>query len=176
MKKRRIICFHNPDEPNGYLSNWYPAYFHADGINYSSVEQYMMYQKAILFDDLATAEKIVKTNSAAAMKKPMGASSLLLMTKNGEKHRYRVVYRGVFEKFRQNEGLACQLVNTGDAILAECAVKDIIWGNRTFDERPETLFCYRVERTKSTRKNPYGNTRRSSPLCSIDLEKHNYYL
>ena len=63
-----------------------------------------------------------------------------MMTKNGERHRYRVVYRGVFEKFRQNEGLACQLVNTGDAILAECAVKDIIWGNRTFDERPENAF------------------------------------
>ena len=126
-EERRIICFHNPDEPNGYLSNWYPAYFHADGINYSSVEQYMMYQKAILFDDLATAEKIVKTNSAAAMKAYGRVVTPFDDEKWGE-HRYRVVYRGVFEKFRQNEGLACQLVNTGDAILAECAVKDIIWG------------------------------------------------
>ena len=23
----KIICFHNPDEENGYLSNWYPSSF-----------------------------------------------------------------------------------------------------------------------------------------------------
>ena len=22
-----IICFHNPNEENGYLSNWYPTHF-----------------------------------------------------------------------------------------------------------------------------------------------------
>lgn len=22
-----IICFHNPNEENGYLSNWYPSHF-----------------------------------------------------------------------------------------------------------------------------------------------------
>ena len=43
---REIICFHNPDENNGYLSNWYRCDFSAEGIRYSSMEQYMMYQKA----------------------------------------------------------------------------------------------------------------------------------
>lgn len=33
-----IICFHNPDEENGYLSNWYLADFNVDGIKYSSME------------------------------------------------------------------------------------------------------------------------------------------
>ena len=27
-----IICFHNPDEENGYLSNWYPFTFALDGV------------------------------------------------------------------------------------------------------------------------------------------------
>ncbi len=102
----------------------------------------------------------MKTNSAAAMKAYGRVVTPFDDEKWGE-HRYRVVYRGVFEKFRQNEGLACQLVNTGDAILAEVRRERYYLGNRTFDERPETLFCYRVERTKSTRKNPYGNTRRA---------------
>ena len=26
-----IICFHNPNEENGYLSNWYLAHFTVDG-------------------------------------------------------------------------------------------------------------------------------------------------
>ena len=41
---REIICFHSPDECNGYLSNWYLSDFSVDGIGYSSMEQYMMYQ------------------------------------------------------------------------------------------------------------------------------------
>ena len=41
-----IICFHNPDEENGYMSNWYISPFTVDGVTFSSMEQYMMYQKA----------------------------------------------------------------------------------------------------------------------------------
>ena len=39
---KNIICFHNPDEINGYLSNWYLSDFKMNDINYSSMEQYMM--------------------------------------------------------------------------------------------------------------------------------------
>ena len=45
-----IVCFHNENEENGYLSNWYPSTFSINGIRYSSMEQYMMYQKAIEFE------------------------------------------------------------------------------------------------------------------------------
>ena len=41
-----IICFHNPDEENGYLSNWYESKFIVDHVKFSSMEQFMMYQKA----------------------------------------------------------------------------------------------------------------------------------
>ena len=54
-----IICFHNPDEENGYLSNWYPSCFRVDNINYSSMEQFMMYQKAICFKDSDMAAQIL---------------------------------------------------------------------------------------------------------------------
>ena len=39
-----IICFHNPNEENGYLSNWYLSTFTVGGVTFSSMEQYMMYQ------------------------------------------------------------------------------------------------------------------------------------
>ena len=45
-----VICFHNPDEENGYLSNWYLSYFTVNGIDFSSMEQFMMYQKACCRD------------------------------------------------------------------------------------------------------------------------------
>ena len=56
-----IVCFHNPNEENGYLSNWYLSEFECDGIRFSSMEQYMMYQKANCFGDTKIAEKILET-------------------------------------------------------------------------------------------------------------------
>ena len=53
-----IICFHNPEEENGYLSNWYLSDFSIDGIKFSSMDQYMMYQNAICFHDEKIANKI----------------------------------------------------------------------------------------------------------------------
>lgn len=44
-----IICFHQTYEENGYLSNWCESSFTIEGINFNSVEQYMMYKKAIVF-------------------------------------------------------------------------------------------------------------------------------
>ena len=39
-----------------------------------------------------------------------------------------VVYRGLLAKFSQNKKLGNKLKKTDDAILAECAVHDRIWG------------------------------------------------
>ena len=50
-------CFHNPDEENGYLSNWYLSEFCIDNIHFTSMEQYMMYKKAVLFHDTEIASK-----------------------------------------------------------------------------------------------------------------------
>ena len=64
----KIVCFHNPNEENGYLSNWYPSRFTADNENFSSMEQYMMYKKAVYFEDRKTADEILATDDAAKIK------------------------------------------------------------------------------------------------------------
>ena len=38
----RVITFHDPNEENGYLSNWYLSDFEVRGVKYTSMEQYMM--------------------------------------------------------------------------------------------------------------------------------------
>lgn len=63
-----MICFHNPEEENGYLSNWYLSEFTVDSVTFSSMEQYMMYEKALLFQDQETAEKILQTDNVAEIK------------------------------------------------------------------------------------------------------------
>ena len=63
-----VVCFHNPDEENGFLSNWYTSHFETEGRKFSSMEQYMMYKKAICFDDKNTANKILVTDDVAEIK------------------------------------------------------------------------------------------------------------
>ena len=68
LLEMNIICFHNPDEENGYLSNWYISHFKVDDIEFSSMEQYMMYKKALCFNDRDSAAKILETDDVAEIK------------------------------------------------------------------------------------------------------------
>lgn len=122
-----VICFHNPDEENGYLSNWYLSDFTVDEIAFSSMEQYMMYQKAIVFDDKEIAEYILATSDVAEIK-ALGRNVSNYDDTVWSGVRQIIIYRGLLEKFRQNKELEHQLLETGDAVLAECAVRDRIWG------------------------------------------------
>ena len=124
---REIICFHSPDECNGYLSNWYLSDFSVDGIQYSSMEQYMMYQKAVLFKDMEIAEQILATDNVGKIK------ALGRAVKNYEEMlwngmRQIIVYRGLLQKFDESAALKDKLLATRNSILAECAVQDKIWG------------------------------------------------
>ncbi len=122
-----IICFHNPDEENGYLSNWYLSEFTIDEITFSSMEQYMMYKKALCFHDMDTANQILATDDVSKIK----ALGRLVRNYNESYWngvRQIIIYNGLLAKFSQNEDLKEQLKATGNAILAECAVRDKIWG------------------------------------------------
>ena len=70
-----VICFHNPDEENGYLSNWYLSHFTVKGIDFSSMEQFMMYQKACRFHDEKIANDILPTDDVAARRPTMPCAS-----------------------------------------------------------------------------------------------------
>lgn len=124
---RKIICFHNPEEANGCFSNWYLSDFCVRDRKFSSMEQYMMYQKAVLFQDTEIAEQILQTTDVGKIK------TLGRLVKNYEDAiwsgmRQVIVYQGLLEKFRQNDELKQKLLATQDHILAECAVQDKIWG------------------------------------------------
>ena len=122
-----IICFHHPDEENGYLSNWYLSQFSVDEITFSSMEQYMMYKKAVCFQDYDTAGRILETEDVSQIKK-LGRKVSNYDENSWNGVRQIVVYRGLLEKFGQNDELKKLLLETGDSVLAECAVKDRIWG------------------------------------------------
>lgn len=124
---RKVIGFHNPEEPYGFLSNWYKSKFTVDGVQYTSMEQYMMHQKALTFNDVEIARQILNETNPARIKRfgreIRGYNDTIW---NGV--RQIVVYSGLMEKFRQSNELNKLLFDTEDAILAECAVQDRIWG------------------------------------------------
>ena len=122
-----VICFHNANEENGYLSNWYLSVFTLDGITFSSMEQYMMYNKARFFGDERIAARVLATSSVSEIK-ALGrlVSGYDENLWNGV--RQIIVYEGLLAKFSQNPKLKEQLKGTENAFLAECAVKDRIWG------------------------------------------------
>lgn len=124
---RNVIGFHNPDEDYGFLSNWYLSNFVVDGINFSSMEQYMMYMKATLFNDTNIVSQIMETSDVGKIKAlGRSVSNYNDIIWNGM--RQPIIFKGLMEKFKQNENLKTELLKTGDAILAECAVQDQIWG------------------------------------------------
>lgn len=123
----QIIGFHNPTEEYGFLSNWYSSYFVKDNVEFSSMEQYMMYSKAMCFHDETIAKQILQTDDVAKIKE-LGRLVANYNDQIWNGIRQIVVYEGLVEKFSQNKELRDALLNTGDAILAECAVKDKIWG------------------------------------------------
>ena len=96
-----VIFFHEYDE-NGVCSNWYKSYFTIDGIKFNCVEQYMMYQKAMLFNNKSLAKEILAEVSPKNMKaygrKVRGFDSSIW-----NRHKYNIVLTGVYNKFNQNE-------------------------------------------------------------------------
>ena len=147
-----VICFHNPKEENGYLSNWYPSPFTVEKKAFSSMEQFMMYRKAICFGDEAVGANILATHDASQIK------ALGRQVSNYDEHiwngiRQIVVYEGLLAKFLQNEALKEKLKSTDEAMLAECAVKDLIWGVGLSMKDPD-----RLDKTKWKGQNLLGYT------------------
>lgn len=133
-----VICFHNPNEENGYLSNWYLSNFVVDDISFSSMEQFMMYKKAVCFEDKDIVAQILETDDVSRIKE-LGRLVSGYDDNYWSGIRQVVVYQGLLEKFRQNDNLKRLLFETGNSVLAECAVKDRVWGIGLSMKDPDRL-------------------------------------
>lgn len=122
-----IVCFHNPEEQNGFLSNWYLSRFTLGSVTFSSMEQCMMYSKAVLFGDKAIAGEILDTHDVREIK-ALGRRVRGFVEETWIENREEIVTAGLRAKFRQDKELLKLLISTEDSILAECAVWDKIWG------------------------------------------------
>ena len=124
----QLIGFYHENEAYGCFSNWYPAEFDYAGVHYVHSEQFMMYQKVAMFRRFDLGEQILNTTDPYKCKKIAGQHFPEFDPDIWEKTCRTVVKRGVKAKFQQNREILSELLNTGDAILAECSKKDDKWG------------------------------------------------
>ena len=109
------------------FSQWWESPFAVDGMIYRTAEHWMMAQKALLFEDKAIFEKIIKSKS------PGEAKELGRQVKNFEedvwnKRRLDIVVSGNVHKFGQDSNLKAFLLSTKDRVLVEASPVDNIWG------------------------------------------------
>lgn len=109
------------------LSQWYPCRFEIEGIAYCCTEQYMMAQKAVLFGDRETYERIMESDQPKEIK-ALGREIRGFDQDKWDEYKYQIVLKGNIAKFSQNEPLKEFLLGTGDAVLAEASPYDRIWG------------------------------------------------
>ena len=109
------------------LSQWYEAVFEIDGIRYPTAEHYMMAEKARLFNDKESLERILKSEHPCDAKN-IGRSVKGYQEIIWKKNRFDIVIRANSAKFSQNKLLSEFLNNTGDNILVEASPEDVIWG------------------------------------------------
>lgn len=123
---------------NAVFSQWYKCNFQEDDIVYNCAEQYMMAQKAKLFNDEEIFNKIMSSNDPKEMK-ALGRKVKNFNAEIWDKNCVDIVTRGNVLKFSQNEKLKQYLLDTKDKILVEASPYDAIWGIKMSRDNPDVL-------------------------------------
>ncbi|EAD8958340.1 NADAR family protein [Listeria monocytogenes] len=132
-EKLKYIFFwgHQPAEDGkiskSCFSQWWICSFKVDGVEYNCAEQFMMAEKAKLFNDMEMREKIL------VAKHPKQAKDFGRLIRGFQediwlKNRFNIVMRANQAKFSQNEELKKFLMQTKNRILVEASPVDKIWG------------------------------------------------
>lgn len=111
----------------GPFSQWCPCNLVVDEITYNCAEQYMMAQKARLFNDSLALTIIMSTNDPA-LQKSTGRSVQGFNEDTWNNVARDIIYRGNYAKFNQNKDLYEELIKTKGKLLVEASKRDKIYG------------------------------------------------
>ncbi|MHC0434085.1 NADAR family protein [Streptomyces sp. O3] len=109
------------------LSQWWPAPFTVDGVEYATAEHWMMAAKARLFGD-ARAEREVLSAAGPGAAKTAGRLVAGFDEAVWERERFAVVVDGSVHKFAAHPELREFLLGTGERVLVEASPLDRVWG------------------------------------------------
>lgn len=109
------------------LSQWWPAPFSVDGVEYATAEHWMMAAKARLFQDAAAERSVLAAGHPAGAKKA-GRLVRGFDETVWARERFRIVVEGSVHKFGAHPRLREFLLGTGDRVLVEASPVDRVWG------------------------------------------------
>lgn len=109
------------------LSNWFPAKFTVDDVEYPTTEHFMMAEKARLFGDEEIRSQILEAGSPGAAKS-LGRKVTGFDETTWCEHRFGIVVAGNLAKFSQNAEMGELLHRTGSKVIVEASPRDRIWG------------------------------------------------
>ncbi|KAK5734433.1 hypothetical protein LTR17_008934 [Elasticomyces elasticus] len=138
------------EEPYGFLSQWYEFPFEVNGVTYLTAEMWMMIEKAKLFGDEETAQKMMET-TVPAEHQALGRKAKGFDRKKWDQResaivqdrieyplltlalsdKSRIVEEGNYHKFTKSKTkpeMLGMLMATGDRELVEASPTDRIWG------------------------------------------------
>ncbi|WP_433327883.1 NADAR family protein [Spirillospora sp. CA-294931] len=131
-----FVLFWGGRQRKGALSQWYPSPFTVDGVLYATAEHYMMAEKARLFGDEESVEKILKDRDPAQAKR-LGRRVRGFDEATWVENRYAIVVRGSEAKFAAHADLRGYLLSTEGKVLVEASPLDTVWGIGFDENQPE---------------------------------------
>lgn len=122
---------HQPSK-DGFLTNscfsqWWQQDFSFEGLTYFCAEQWMMAEKARLFQDYETLPLILEAGTPKECKS-LGRKIKNFHEDKWDKNKGNIVLFGNYLKFSQNSSLSEFLLQTNNDIIAEASPYDKIWG------------------------------------------------
>jgi len=123
---------------NGVFSQWYPSKFIIEGVEYNCCEQYMMAQKALLFDDIES-HKMIMYSESPNEQKGFGRRVKGFEKEKWEKVCRQIVFDANMAKFTQNPEMFKELMNTENLEIVEASPYDKIWGIGLHETDPRAL-------------------------------------
>jgi ribA/ribD-fused uncharacterized protein len=109
------------------LSQWWHAPFEAEGQTFATAEHWMMWRKALLFNDFVAAGKILAASHPNDAK-TFGREVEGFDNATWDSARFQIVVAGNVAKFGQHQRLKHFLLGTGERVLVEASPVDRIWG------------------------------------------------
>ncbi len=122
----------------GPFSQWWKSPFEYDNMLFTHAEQWMMYQKALLFGDEETAELIMKADHPREQQ-ALGRKVKGFNQEDWNANARNIVYLGNKMKYEQSPKLWLKLKETVGTTLVEASPYDCVWGIGWTEDNPKAL-------------------------------------
>lgn len=104
-------------------------------VNYNCAEQYMMAQKALLFNDIECHRNIMSSSNPKDQK-GFGRQIKNFNPSIWDQEKDLIVFKGNLFKFSQNRAILINLIVTNDSTIVEASPVDTVWGVGLHQDNP----------------------------------------